>query len=435
MDQEDKKVVRCFSFKKIVKKKKKEEENKLIVSREFAKRWRDLSGRNHWKGMLQPLDQDLRQYIIHYGEMAQAGYDTFNTNTESKFAGASIYSRKDFFAKVGLEKAHPYTKYKVTKFLYATSQIHVPESFLLFPMSREGWSRESNWMGYVAVTDDQGTEILGRRDIVVAWRGSVQPLEWVNDFKFGLVNAKKIFGEKNDQIQIHEGWYSMYMSEDERSPFTKANARDQVLREVGRLMEKYKDEDVSLTICGHSLGAALATLSATDIVANGYNRPKSRPSKTCPVTAFVFASPRVGDSDFKKLFYGLQDLRVLKIRNLPDVIPIYPPLGYSEVGDELTIDTRKSQYMKSPGNIATFHCLESYLHGVAGTQGTAKAVLFRLDVQRSIGLVNKAVDGLKDEYMFPKHWRVLKNKGMVQQVDGSWVLLDHEVDDNQDIDF
>lgn len=126
---------------------------------------------------------------------------------------------------------------------------------------------------------------------------------------------------------------------------------------------------------------------------------------------------------------------MLRTRNLPDVIPIYPPIGYSEVGDEFPIDTRKSPYMKSPGNLATFHCLEGYLHGVAGTQGTNKADLFRLDVERAIGLVNKSVDGLKDECMVPGKWRVLKNKGMAQQDDGSWELVDHEIDDNEDLDF
>lgn len=131
----------------------------------------------------------------------------------------------------------------------------------------------------------------------------------------------------------------------------------------------------------------------------------------------------------------MEDLRVLRVKNLPDIVPIYPPLGYAEVGEELSIDTRKSQYMKSPGNFATFHCLESYLHGVAGTQGTSKNDIFRLDVKRDIGLVNKSVDGLTDECMVPGNWRVLKNKGMVQQDDGSWVLLDHEIDDNEDFEF
>lgn len=75
----------------------------------------------------------------------------------------------------------------------------------------------------------------------------MQPLEWVNDFAFGLVNAKKIFGEKNDQIQIHQGWYSIYMSEDGRSPFNKANARDQVCR------SPFSDDFTLLIFCQNFL--------------------------------------------------------------------------------------------------------------------------------------------------------------------------------------
>jgi len=198
----------------------------------------------------------------------------------------------------------------------------------------------------------------------------------------------------------------------------------QVIEEVKRLVEEYKNEEVSITVTGHSLGASLATLNAVDIAFNGIN--KTSEGKEFPVTAFPFASPKVGDLQFKAAFDKLKSLRVLKIHNLLDIVPKYPPIGYFDVGKELMIDTARSPYVKPPGDPASWHLLEPYLHGVAGTQGLGLLAGFKLEVNRDISLVNKQWDVLKDEYCIPGFWWVEKNKGMVQQEDGSWLMLDRD---------
>ncbi|KAI3697836.1 hypothetical protein L6452_30934 [Arctium lappa] len=392
----------------------------------ISRKWKKLGGEDHWVDLLDPLDSDLRRYIIHYGEMAQAARDAFISDNTSNFAGSSLFHPRKLLSAVGIEDGNPF-KYQVTKYFYGTSSVPLP-SFLVESLSREAWSKESNWIGYVAVATEEGKVALGRRDIVIAWRGTVQTMEWINDLKFASVSAPEIF-RGNDDIKVQDGWYSIYTTGDPRSPFNKSSARHQVLEEVRRLVELYKNEEISITIVGHSMGGALATLNAGDIISNGFNKPIGIPSKVFPVTAFVFASPRVGNSDFKNLVSSHTDIRVLRIQNEHDVVPHYPlMIGYSHVGEELAIDTTKSPYLKSPGDIQRWHDMETYLHGVAGTQGSKGG--FKLEVNRDIAFVNKYSDGLKDEYNVPASWWVEKAKGLVQQVDMSWLLKDCQDSDD-----
>jgi alpha-beta hydrolase superfamily lysophospholipase len=71
-----------------------------------------------------------------------------------------------------------------------------------------------------------------------------------------------------------------------------------VQKAVSILLAKFGDEVESITTTGHSLGGALATLCAFDMVASGTNRihiGADHREVLIPVTAFTFESPRVGE--------------------------------------------------------------------------------------------------------------------------------------------
>lgn len=207
----------------------------------------------------------------------------------------------------------------------------------------------------------------------------------------------------------------------------------QIREEVSRLVEQYKDEDISISVAGHSLGSSLATLTAVDMVTNPIN------DKDAPVAAFLFASPKVGEDNFKNAVSKLDNLKILRLTDSYDIVPTLPPFGvqenttlpilsYEHVGIELEIDASESNYLD--GGKASWHALVTYLHGVDGFEGSQGG--FKLHGNFDIALLNKNNDQLKDNYSLiaPAEWYVVKNKGMVQQDDGTWILDDHEVDDN-----
>ena len=48
-------------------------------------------------------------------------------------------------------------------YLYATSQASFPGGIMVFSLSREAWSKESNWIGYVSVSTDAAAAATRRR--------------------------------------------------------------------------------------------------------------------------------------------------------------------------------------------------------------------------------------------------------------------------------
>ncbi|RLM92215.1 phospholipase A1-II 5 [Panicum miliaceum] len=335
--------------------------------------WPELLGSRHWDGLLDPLDLTLRRLILLCGDLCQVTYDSFNSDSHSKYCGSCRYSRPTLFARTTFPAAADVAP---AAYLYATSQASFPGGIMVFSLSREAWSKESNWIGYVSVSTDAAAAATGSASSTS--RGAAP---------------------------------SGSSSSDERSPFSKHSARDQLLAAVRELVARYKGESLSVVCTGHSLGASLATLSAFDIAVNGVSRVGGA---DIPVTAIVFGSPQIGNPEFKKRFEELPNLRALHVRNKPDLIPLYPSglLGYANVGDLLAVDSKKSPYVKdNTTNVGDYHNLQGILHTVAGWNG--KDGEFKLQVHRGLALVNKSSAFLKEDNLVPESWWVERNKGMV----------------------
>ncbi len=139
---------------------------------------------------------------------------------------------------------------------------------------------------------------------VVAIRGTDGIFEWVQDVNFFWVSCPILPGSGNSEDGFTAVYESLRVASDANSvPVVAALPGMEFPRPV-----------TSMTICGHSLGGALATLLALDVAAN---------TKLPTPTVYTYASPRVGNPQFADTYNQLLT-NTYRFVNRMDIVPKLP---------------------------------------------------------------------------------------------------------------
>ncbi len=192
-------------------------------------------------------------------------------------------------------------------------------------------------------------------DVVIAIRGTEGIMEWIHDAQFLLVPCPFLAAAGNTE----DGFTAMY-----KSLSVKLTAGSSPLvHALSTSALPFPQPVNSLTVCGHSLGGALATLLALDVAANtSFKTP----------TVYTYASPRTGDSSFASMYNHVVP-NTFRVANRIDLVPKLPlpplyehVLGLFELNPiQLTIPPR---VLVKP-DIGCEHHLTTYLYLLSLLEG------------------------------------------------------------------
>ena len=161
----------------------------------------------------------------------------------------------------------------------------------------------------------QSYRFMNKEDLVIACRGT-EPTEY-NDIKADA-NALPVIAETVSRV--HAGFKAEV---DELWPL--------VCEDIDRKVNLKKD----LWFCGHSLGAAMATIMAS--------RAKHNPDLNDPVELYTYGSPRVGWPGYVKSL-GIEHHRWVNNNDVVCRVP-FTIMGYRHHGTE--------HYLNTWGNVRT----------------------------------------------------------------------------------
>lgn len=188
-------------------------------------------------------------------------------------------------------------------------------------------------------------------NVVVAFRGTEEPLDAVTDASLALTDTE--FG------RVHAGFWKSVES---------------VWNHVIKHVERRRTNEQTLWITGHSLGAAMASIAAL------------RLSTTIPPFQVVtFGQPRTGGASFAKKLRAAR-IRQFRFVNNDDIVPTIPPraipLGippefYEHVGDLHFFDADGKLHDQPDGELGVLSALLSAVNSVSGNDAEARRIVTR----------------------------------------------------------
>jgi triacylglycerol lipase len=142
-------------------------------------------------------------------------------------------------------------------------------------------------------------------NIWISFRGTLSSQEWAQDFNYQQESIEQVplnfLNTKSGKVaNVHKGFMDVYM-----------NFRDDLTLTLKKINPT---KNMKIIISGHSLGAAVATITGADLSQSGYN-----------VGVYNFASPRVGDQTFADFIDNELKLPVYRVVNISDIVPNMPP--------------------------------------------------------------------------------------------------------------
>lgn len=184
-------------------------------------------------------------------------------------------------------------------------------------------------------------------EAVAALRGTIGVKEWLQDAEFGMRAFPRVPAAGNTENGFTEMYLSMTLAE-------KVGAAGIV---DALPTAAWKRPVTAFTVCGHSLGGALATLLALDATANA-GAPFNAP------VAYTYASPRTGDDGFRAKYEQLvrTTFRIVDNVDIVPNLPADPPYKHVAPKIKLKSLTLIPPRLRLQPNPICWHLMPSYLY-------------------------------------------------------------------------